>query len=102
MAMHFNCSPVELDQEQVLDYLHHLKTQSKTPSSSYFKHTVYGLRFAYRVMEISQKQVFLPSMKFPKKLPVVLSHQEIKRLLQTPQLLKHRLLLNLSWELIKI
>ena len=93
MALHFNCSPVELDQEQVLDYLHHLKTQSKTPSSSYFKHTVYGLRFAYRVMGISQKQVFLPRLKFPKKLPVVLSHQEIKRLLKAPQLLRHRIIL---------
>lgn len=97
MALHFNCSPIELDHEQVLDYLHHLKTQSKTPSSSYFKHTVYGLRFSYRVMGISQKQVFLPSMRFPKKLPVVLSHQEIKRLLTTPQLLKHRIIIGLLY-----
>ena len=97
MALHFNCSPIEPNQEQVLDYLHHLKTQSKTPSSSYFKHTVYGLRFAYRVMEISQKQVFLPSMKFPKKLPVVLSHQEIKRFLKAPQLLRHRIILSMLY-----
>ncbi|MDY6800423.1 MAG: phage integrase N-terminal SAM-like domain-containing protein, partial [Bacteroidota bacterium] len=44
MALHFNCSPEELDEDQVLDYLQYLKTQSNTPSSSYFKHTVYGLR----------------------------------------------------------
>lgn len=93
MALHFNCNPIELDEEQVLDYLHHLKTQSKTPSSSYFKHTVYGLRFAYKVTGTTQKNVFLPSLKFPKKLPVVLSYQEIKRLLKTPQLLRHRLIL---------
>jgi len=93
MALHFNCSPIELDEEQVLDYLHYLKTQSKTPSSSYFKHTVYGLRFAYRVMGVAKKNVFLSSLKFPKKLPVVLSHQEIKRLLKVPQLLKHRIIL---------
>ena len=53
MALHFNCSPLELDQEQVLDYLHYLKTLSKTPSSSYFKHTVYGLSFAYKVMGLA-------------------------------------------------
>jgi len=93
MALHFNCSPEELDEEQVLDYLQHLKTQSNTPSSSYFKHTVYGLRFAYKVLGISGKRVFLPSLKLPKKLPVVLSHREIKQLLNAPQLLKHRLVL---------
>ncbi len=71
MALHFNCSPLELDEEQVLDYLHYLKTLSKTPSSSYFKHTVYGLSFAYKVMGIAPKGISLPSLNFPKKLPVV-------------------------------
>ncbi|WP_228122921.1 phage integrase N-terminal SAM-like domain-containing protein [Oceanihabitans sp. IOP_32] len=44
IALHFNCSPLELDEEQILDYLHVLKSQHKTPSDSFFKHTVYGLR----------------------------------------------------------
>jgi len=93
MALHFGCSPLELDEEQVLDYLHYLKTQSKTPSSSYFKHTVYGLSFAYKVMGIDRKGISLPSLKFPKKLPVVLSKNEVRLLLKTPQLLKHRIVL---------
>jgi len=93
MALHFNCSPLELDKEQVLDYLHYLKTQSKTPSSSYFKHTVYGLSFAYKVMGLAAKGISLPSLKFPKKLPIVLSQNEVRRLLRTPGLLKHRLVL---------
>lgn len=97
MALHFNCNPLDLDKEQILDYLYHIKTQSRTPSSSYFKHTVYGLRFAYRAMGMPQKQVFLPKMQFPKKLPVVLSQQEVKRLLKTPGLLKHRLVLALLY-----
>ena len=93
MALHFNCNPIDLDKEQVLDYLQYLKTQSKTPSSSYFKHTVYGLRFAYKVMEMEGHKVFLPGLKFPKKLPVVLSYQEVRLFLRTPDLLKHRLIL---------
>lgn len=87
MAMHFNCKPIELDQEQELDYLCFLKTEKETPSSSYFKHTVYGPRFAYRAVGVEEKQVFLPKMKFPEKLPVILSQQEMKRLLKTPPLL---------------
>lgn len=97
MALHFNCSPLELDNEQILDYLHQLKSQSQTPSSSYFKHTVYGLSFAYKVMGISQRGISLPSLKFPKKLPVVLSKQETRLLLKTPHLLKHRLILCLLY-----
>ncbi len=97
MALHFQCSPLELDQEQVLDYLHYLKTQRQTPSSSYFKHTVYGLRFAYKVMEVKGHEVFLPKLKFPKKLPVVLGTGEMRRLLKAPDLLKHRLVLGLLY-----
>lgn len=97
MALHFKCCPTELDQEQVLDYLHYLKSQSRTPSSSYFKHTVYGLRFAYKVLGIKPKAVFLPKLKFPKKLPVVLSHKEIKQLIATPSLLKHKLVIALLY-----
>lgn len=37
MTLHFKCSPLDLDSEQVLDYLHYLQSQKKTPSSSYFK-----------------------------------------------------------------
>jgi len=97
MALHFNCSPIELDEEQVLDYLLFLKTQSKTPSSSYFKHTVYGLRFAYRVSKVPKRHVFLPKMKFSKKLPVVLNKEEVKRFLKAPKLLRHRVLLALFY-----
>ncbi|WP_281501087.1 tyrosine-type recombinase/integrase [Cellulophaga sp. F20128] len=37
--------------------------------------------------------VILPSIERPKKLPVVLNQREIKQLLKTPKLLKHRLVL---------
>jgi len=70
-----------------------LKGQSTKPSQSYFKHTVYGLSLAYKVMGVDKKGISLPSMKFPKKLPVVLSPQEMRSLLKAPQLLRHRLVL---------
>ena len=43
MALHFKCNPLELDDEQILDYLHHLTKHSKSHSLSYFKHTLYRL-----------------------------------------------------------
>ena len=57
IALHFNCSPLDLDQEQILDYLHVLKSQNETPSDSFFKHTVYGLRYAYRVFGMKEMRV---------------------------------------------
>ena len=45
MALHFGCLPTELDEDQIKDYLYELQQRSKTPSQTYFKHTVYGLRF---------------------------------------------------------
>jgi site-specific recombinase XerD len=93
MSLYFKCSPLELDEEQVLDYLHVLKSQHKTPSDSFFKHTVYGLRYAYRIFGMKEMRVMLPTIERPNKLPVVLSRNEVKQLLKTPKLLKHRLVL---------
>ncbi len=44
-------------------------------------------------MGVNKHSVSLPRLKFPKRLPVVLSKQEIKKLLITPRLLKHRLVI---------
>jgi integrase/recombinase XerD len=97
IALHFNCNLLDLDKEQILDYLHLLKSQRKTPSDSFFKHTIYGLRYLYRVYGLPEHRVILPSIERPKKLPVVLSYGEIKKLLKTPKLLKHRLVLALLY-----
>ena len=98
MAVHFNCCPSVLDSEQVLDYLHFCQHQHKTPSASFFKHTVYGLRAVYRLKGMNDKRIVLPSIERSKKLPVVLSQKEVKHLLKTPKLLKHRLLLSLLYD----
>ncbi|WP_423819646.1 tyrosine-type recombinase/integrase [Salinimicrobium sp. TIG7-5_MAKvit] len=93
LTLHFKCSPLDLDEEQILDYLHVLKSQHKTLSDSFFKHTIYGLRYAYRMCGMQEMQVILPSIERPNKLPVVLSRSEVKQLLKAPKLLKHRLVL---------
>lgn len=93
MALYYGVCPIDLDEEQVLDYLHYLQSQKKTPSSSYFKHTVYGLRFAYKVSDKSANLPKLPSLKTPKRLPVVLSEEEVRQMIKAPALMKHRLVI---------
>lgn len=96
IALHFNRLPTELDSEQIQDYLYLVKS-SKAPSDSFFKHAVYGLRFVLRLEGLDERVVELPELKRDKKLPVVLSKQEVKALLIAPVLLKHRLLLAITY-----
>ncbi|MBK7098794.1 MAG: phage integrase N-terminal SAM-like domain-containing protein [Sphingobacteriales bacterium] len=73
MALHFGCLPTELDEDQIKDYLYELQQRSKTPSQTYFKHTVYGLRFMLKGEGLPYSHLHLPSIKRDKKLPTVLS-----------------------------
>lgn len=59
---------------------------------------MYGLRFLFRLEGLDDKRVALPVIERPEKLPVVLSREEMKRLLHTPQLLKHRILPGLLYD----
>jgi integrase/recombinase XerD len=97
LALHFNCVPTEVDADQINDYLYLVQQEHNTPSDSYFKFTVYGLRFAYRMYGLKDKRIELPTIKHEKKLPIVLSREEMRRLLRAPTLLKHRVLLGLLY-----
>jgi site-specific recombinase XerD len=97
MALHFECLPTELEPEQVQDHLYELQQRSKTPSQTYFKHTVYGLRFLLKTEGLPYDYLKLPAIKKSGKLPVVLSRQEIWSMLQTAQLLRHKLLVGLLY-----
>lgn len=97
LALHFNCLPTELEPEQVQDYLFELQQRSKTPSQTYFKHTVYGLRFLLKTEGLPYEFLKLPSIARPQKLPVILSRQEVWRMLSAAQLLKHKLFIGLLY-----
>lgn len=97
MALYFQCLPTELDPEVVKDYLYGLQKQSKTPSQSYFKHTVYGLRFLLKTEGLPYQHLHLPSIARQEKLPVILSRQEIWAMLHKAELLKHKLLIGLLY-----
>jgi len=48
LALYFDRTPLELSTEDVHEYLYSLQNRSKTPSQTYFKHTIYGLRAMLR------------------------------------------------------
>lgn len=93
ISVHFQCPANELEEEQINGYLQFLLTDQQ-PSKSYFKHTVYGLRFLFRVYGREDKALKLPSLKKSSPLPVVLSGKECKVLFRSGRILKHRVLLS--------
>ena len=93
MACHTKVNPIALDQEAVEDYLHFCKNQHQTPSDSFFKHTIYGLRAAYKVMQMPERKIALPQIKRQNDLPIVLSKQEVRKLIRAPKYLKHKLII---------
>lgn len=96
ISLHYGQPAIDLVEEQINGFLQGLLTGER-PSKSYFKHTVYGLRFLYRAHSLDDQLIKLPSIKAESKLPVVLSHEECKRLFKAGKILKHRMLLSLIY-----
>jgi len=96
VSLYFKKSLLDLDSDEVNQFLYAL-AKDKKASSTYFKHTVYGLRFFFRLYDLEDRVLKLPTVKNDRKLPVVLSSEELKRLFKAPQRLKHRVILSLVY-----
>ena len=91
LVLHFQCSPLDLSQDQLEEYLFYIRRHEK-PSLSSFKHLVYGLRTMFSMFKNERLYLSLPSISKSKTLPEVFSQEEIRHILKTPKLLKHRVL----------
>ena len=93
IAQHYRMSPDRLSEEQIRSYLHFLIEDRKL-SQSYISQAYSGLKFLF---QITLKQDWdawrIPRSKKVKKLPVVLSQDEVSRLLSVTENLKHRALM---------
>jgi integrase/recombinase XerD len=92
-ARYFGRSPEVLGREEVRSYLLHL-VQEKKVSWSVFNQTVAALRFLYEVVLDRQGVlVRIVCPKQPKRLPVVLSLEEVARFFAAITSVKHRAIL---------
>ena len=92
MAMHFGRSPDTLGREEIRGYLRYLKEERDVSRSS-FKQTVGALRFLYRVtLDRPELLSHIPYPREKRRDPVVLSQDEVGRLLKALENLKHRAL----------
>ena len=77
-----NKLPEEFTQTDIDYYLSTLLDKNRC-SLSFFKHTVFGLKAYYNVMGYKEpKGLVLPQVRKPKRLPRVLSQEQIARLLR--------------------
>lgn len=97
ISLYFNEIPTNLDPEQIKEYLYIKQKESKTPSQTFFKFTVYSLRFLLKSHDLPYSYLKLPEIKHDKKLPVVLSKEEVWAMLTNSKLLKHRMLIGLLY-----
>lgn len=97
LALYYNRSPLELEIDELEEYLYHL-IQKDSDSLSSFKHLVYGLRKLYLLFDKEKLHLALPSITKPNKLPVVLSKEEMKRLLNAPVHIRERVLFGFIYD----
>ena len=92
-VLHFHRSPDELGDHEIREYLHYLLTDRKV-SQSTMSQAYSGLKFFYETtLKRDWDRFRIPRVKMRKKLPVVLSQQEIQALFSVIKNLKHRAIL---------
>lgn len=91
-AKHFGKSPDQLGAAHIREYQLFL-TQKRVSQSAYIQ-TVCGLRFLYTYTLNRQVSIeHIPLPRYEKKLPIILSREEVKALLEAPKNLGHRAIL---------
>jgi len=97
LALYYGRTPLEIDNDELEEYLYYL-IQRDTDALSSYKHLVYGLRKLYQLFGKDELVLSLPKIDRPNKLPVVLSSEEIKQLLKAPVLIREKIMFGLTYD----
>jgi len=93
VAKHFRKSPAELGDEEIRAYLYHLMEERKV-SQSVLVQTYSALKFFFEKTLQKQWNAFrIPRCKQRRKLPAVLTREEVESILSATKNLKHRAIL---------
>jgi len=92
-AQHFGKSPEHLGSEEIRSWQLYLLNEKRVKLSSYIQ-AICALRFFYRNTLNRRVEIDrIPLPRYEKKLPVILSKEEVKALLEAPRNLGHRAIL---------
>ena len=88
-TVHYGKSPAQLGDEEIRDYLHYM-LKTKKASQASMNQAYSALKFFYeRTLQREWNSTKIPRSKIPKKLPVVLSQDEVRRIFSASKNLKH-------------
>ena len=96
LALHFGTVPHQVSIDEINSYLYRISVHDGK-SEGYFKQTVHGLRYWFRVFGNDAAALRMPPLKKKESLPTVLAKQECKELFKAPRTLKHRFLLAFAY-----
>lgn len=82
--------------EEINAYLYRLATNDMY-GESYFKFTVYGMRYWFRLFGMDYKALRMPVIKEKNTLPTVLSKEEFRQLFHAPRMFKHKIMFTLAY-----
>ncbi len=97
LCHYYKTFPNTLDKEQLIDYVAHLKTEHNL-SRHTMRISVAAIKYVFKY--VYDKSDFSLNVSYPKKevyLPVILTGQEVKRLFDLTENLKHRLIFKLIY-----
>ena len=92
IAKHYQRSPDKIKKERIEDYLLYLKNE-KGNSSNSCGSVLTGLRFFYNNVVKKEISIDYSVRRIPRKLPTVLTKEQVWKIICAPQNLKHRLIL---------
>jgi site-specific recombinase XerD len=97
LAKHYLRSPEELGEQEIRDFLLHLVRDRKASPANLRMH-VAAIKFLYRItLRRPEKVEQIPWPKGPKKLPEVLTKEEVFTLLDQLRSLKHRAIITTAY-----
>ena len=92
ISKHYRRSPDKITNKMIEDYLLYLKKE-KGNSPNSCGSVLTGLRFFYKNVMEKEISIGYSVRKIPRKLPTVLTKQQVWKIICAPQNLKHRLIL---------
>ena len=92
LARYYQASPEKITAKQIDDYLLYLKNEKGNAPSS-CRGVLTGIRFFYQNILEKELTVAFSQGQKPRRLPTVLTKQQVAKIINTPKNLKHRLLL---------
>ncbi len=93
IALHYKSLPISLTLDEIEDYLFLVKEKSVNGSLNTIKFTICALKFVFKMEGMDELRIKLPVIKIRRKLPVVLSKEEVTSMMNIPCLLTHRLMI---------